>query len=264
MKHISSKENAIYKDALKLTRKKYRDQSGLFLLEGIKALKDETGAAVDVEHVFIDELKYDELSENDAWIIGLEDRTCLLDNRLFRELTDTETSQGVVSVVRKPEISKDDFKKLSSDGNVVVLDRLQDPGNIGTIIRTAEAAGYAGIVAVKGTADIYAPKIVRAAAGSLLRMPVIQCDNARSASELLHEAGKKLTVTCLAGASNCFEVDLTKNIALVIGNEGRGVSREFLDLADIRVMIPMRGRIESLNAAVAAGILMYQSVGGKI
>ena len=94
-------------------------------------------------------------------------------------------------------------------------------------------------------------------------MPVLACENEVEAAELLHELGKKLAVTCLEDAVSCFEADLTGDIALVIGNEGQGVSRDFMELADIRVTIPMKGSIESLNAAVAAGILMYQSVGGK-
>ena len=264
MKHITSRENAIYKETLKLTRKKYRDQSGCFLLEGIKPLKDACQSSAEIERIFIDEEKYNELSENEEWIHELESLICVLDKKLFHGLSDTENSQGMISIVRKPEIGRADLKDLFSDGNVVVLDRLQDPGNIGTIIRTAEAAGYRAVIVIKGTGDIYSPKVVRAAAGSIFRVPVIFCETADAAAELLQETGKKLTVTCLEDAVSCFDIDLTRDIALVIGNEGQGVSSAFIDLADIKVKIPMEGRIESLNAAVAAGILMYQSVGGKI
>ena len=262
MKHITSRENALYKDTLKLTRKKYRDQKGQFLLEGIKVLKDAASTGARIEGVFLDEQRYERFGKEELPAV-FEEQTYLLDSRLFGELSDTEHSQGVVSVAVKPWEDGCSFETLEAGANLVVLDRLQDPGNIGTIIRTAEAAGYAGVIAIKGTGDIYAPKVCRAAAGSLLRMPAVICESAAEAAELLHGLGKKLTVTCLEGATSCFEADLTENIALVIGNEGRGVSRDFMDLADIKVKIPMQGRIESLNAAVAAGILMYQSVGGK-
>ena len=259
MKQITSRENAIYKDVLKLTQKKYRDRSGLFLLEGVKALRDAVQLDFDVRRVFIDAGKINALLAEETWIAELENSICVLDRELFRGLSDTINSQGVVSVIAKPSGSADDMSEAFAGGNVVVLDRLQDPGNIGTIIRTAEAAGYSGVAVIKGTADVYAPKVVRAAAGSLLRMPVVFLEDAASAAELLHEQGKKLTVTSLVDAQDCFEADLRTGIALVIGNEGQGVSQDFLDLADIRVKIPMKGQIESLNAAVAAGILMYQA-----
>ncbi|MBQ6495783.1 MAG: RNA methyltransferase [Firmicutes bacterium] len=246
-----------------MLRKKYRDQSGLFLLEGTKTLRDAAAEGAAIERVFLDAEKYNELSENDGLIAQLDGKICVLDKKLYAQLSDTETSQGMIFSVRKPQPPRD-LKTEVADGNLVVLDRLQDPGNIGTIIRTAEAAGYKGIIAIKGTADLYSPKAARAAAGSLLRMPVLTCDGAQRAAELLHELGKKITVTCLGDAANCFETDLTKDVALVVGNEGQGVSQDFMDLADIRVTIPMNGQIESLNAAVAAGILMYQSVGGNI
>ena len=259
MKQITSKENAIYRDALKLTRKKYRDASGLFLLEGIKPLRDAADMGIRPERVFIDEAKTDEITGQEDWLGKAGFDICSLTGDLFGRLSDTEHSQGVVSVVAKPEYGPDELKEKIAAGNICVLDRLQDPGNIGTIIRTAEAAGYGGIAVIKGTADIYSPKVVRAAAGSLLRMPAVHFETAGSAAELLHGLGKKIMVTCLEDAADYLDADLTQDIALVIGNEGQGVSREFMDLADLKVKIPMKGQIESLNAAVAAGILMYQA-----
>ncbi len=259
MKQITSKENAIYRNALKLTRKKYRDLTGLFLLEGVKPLRDAVAEDIKIESVLIDEARFDELTAQGSWPHEIADSLCVLSSELFRKLSDTEHSKGVVSVVAKPEYSEQKLNSALAEGDIVVLDRLQDPGNIGTIIRTAEAAGYAGIAAIKGTADVYSPKVVRAAAGSLLRMPVVFFEDAGTAAGFLHGLGKKVTVTCLEGAADCFSVDLTRDVALIIGNEGQGVSKDFMDLADVKVKIPMKGQIESLNAAVAAGILMYQA-----
>ena len=130
---------------------------------------------------------------------------------------------------------------------------------MGTIIRTAEAAGYGGALLMAGCTDVYAPKVVRAAAGSLLRMPILQENDIAETAGRLHALHRKIAVTSLEEAQDYRDADLGENVALVIGNEGRGVRQEFLDIADIKIRIPMAGSIESLNAAVAAGILMYQS-----
>lgn len=256
MKTIKSKENSTYKSALKLIKKKYRDETGLYLLEGVKPLADALAMGMDVKSIF--------LCEGTEQVAEFDERLCMmLDKKLFANLSDTDTSQGVIAVAARKTYSPEEFANevsgSSGDGNIVILDRLQDPGNIGTIIRTAEAAGYRGIIVISGSGDVYSPKVVRAAAGSLFRMPVIGAKDAQEAADMVRKMNKKLTVTCLEDAADCFETDLTKDIALVIGNEGRGVSERLMELSDIRVKIPMQGSIESLNAAVAAGILMYQS-----
>lgn len=254
MKTIKSKENSTYKSALKLVKKKYRDETGLYLLEGIKPLADALAMGMDVKTIF--------LCEGIEQEAEFDEKLCMmLDKKLFMNLSDTDTSQGVIAVAARKKYSLEEFadEVSAGSGNIVILDRLQDPGNIGTIIRTAEAAGYRGIIVISGSGDVYSPKVVRAAAGSLFRMPVIGAKDAQEAADMVRKMNKKLTVTCLEDAGNCFETDLTKDIALVIGNEGRGVSERLMELSDIRVKIPMQGSIESLNAAVAAGILMYQS-----
>lgn len=254
MRIITSKDNPIYKKALRLTKKKYRDRENLYLLEGIKPLKDAIRTGIMPETV----LMRQEMDTEAVPELGRK-RTVLLDRELFDKLSETQSSQGIIAVVRKKQYSRTEFAGAVSKGNVLVMDRLQDPGNIGTIIRTAEAAGYKGIVMVSGSGDVYAPKVVRAAAGSLFRMPVINTAGGAEAAELLKEMGKKIIVTHLEAHQSCFEVDMTEDTALVIGNEGSGVSDEFVAASDIMVRIPMEGSIESLNAAVAAGILMYQS-----
>ncbi len=252
MKKISSKDNSIYKSALKLTKKKYRDETGKYLLEGVKPVEDAVNIGIDIDTVFISDGADMKVNLPENITIGLE-------KKLFESLSDTKTTQGVIAVVRKKSYSENEFAEMTAGGNIVVMDRLQDPGNIGTIIRTAEAAGYRGIVMISGSGDVYAPKVVRAAAGSLFRMPVMFMPDASGAAEMFKRLGRKIVVTSLDNSVNCFEADLTEDIALVIGNEGRGVSESFMNCADIKVKIPMEGSIESLNAAVAAGILMYQS-----
>lgn len=245
MKSITSKDNPVYKNALRLLRKKYRDQEEKYLIEGIKPLTDALNAGIEVESIFV-------RGDLDNGIIpDGQYNVNALSGDLFDRLSETETSQGVIAVARKNR-----FK--AGSGGIIILDRLQDPGNIGTIIRTAEAAGFSTIIAVKGTADIYSPKVVRAAAGSLFRMNLVDGMETDKAVGFCREKGLRIIVTSLDGADDCFETDL-KHPAIVIGNEGSGVSREFVEAADKKVKIPMKGEIESLNAAVAAGLIMYES-----
>ncbi len=252
MKIITSKENPIYKNAVRLKRKKYRDETGMYLLEGIKPLEDALDMGIKAVTVF----------EEEGSRLGhrLEgQRKILLSRPLFQALSDTESSQGVIAAVEMRRYDMDGFREAVGGRNVLIMDRLQDPGNIGTIIRTAEAAGYGGIVMMAGSGDVYSPKVVRAAAGSLFRVPVVKIGKTSDAIRLVEKMGKRLAVTCLDGGTDCFEADIASDTALVIGNEGNGVSGQFIDAADVRIKIPMEGSIESLNAAVAAGILMYQS-----
>ena len=252
MKIITSKGNQLYKNALKLKRKKYRDETGMYLLEGIKPLEDALRLGISIETIFVREG-----DGHERLFDGLP--VVITAGELFDALSDTEHSQGVVAVAEKTIYSAEGFRSAAGNGNVLIMDRLQDPGNIGTMIRTAEAAGYGGIVMIAGSSDVYSPKVVRAAAGSLFRVPVIGLGSAVEAIELMRDMGRRIVVTSLDAPCDCFESDMTGSLALVIGNEGSGVSRAFTEAADMKIRIPMEGSIESLNAAVAAGILMYQS-----
>ena len=182
---------------------------------------------------------------------------------MFKNIAQTKTSQGVIAAVRRPVVSPEDIVGSGGPGNFVVLDRLQDPGNIGTIIRTADAAGYDLVIAVKGTADVFSPKTVRAAAGSLFRIPVLFVDTEEELPRFTRAAGKKLTAASPSGSRYYYEEDLSRDIALIVGNEGNGVSRSLMEKADMKIRIPMSGTIESLNASVAAAILMYETVRAK-
>lgn len=250
---ISSRENVLYKRTTKLLRRKYRDETGLYLLEGKKPLTDALGTGIAIEKIFVCDGTDPDLPEE---IVSGQDVTGLTRD-LFEALSDTRHSQGVIAVARQRTLSGEEFCRQASGRHIVVLDRLQDPGNAGTIIRTAEAAGYAGILALKGTTDIYAPKVVRAAAGSLFRVPVMTGVTEDEAIGMMEKGGWLLVTACADAEEDCFCTAPGGPAALVIGNEGRGVSEGLNGRADLRVRIPMEGEIESLNAAVAAGILMY-------
>lgn len=256
MREIRSKDNKIWKRCEQLTMRKYRDRSGLYLIEGENLLDEAIRNHVRIETVLVREDCQKALPPEAA------DKAFLLDARLFDKLAQTVTSQGILAVVAKAEVRKEDFIGLPGS-NFIVLDRLQDPGNIGTILRTADAAGYRLAILMKGTADVYAPKVVRAATGSLFRMPVVSMASTEELVEFTRAAGKKLTATCLDAQRCYYDEDLTHDIALVIGNEGCGVAPALIESSELRIKIPMQGNIESLNAAVAAGVLMYEAMRGK-
>ena len=254
MKVIESKDNRIFKACQKLLQKKYRDREGRYLIEGPNLLGEAPDA--EVEYILISE---DRQSAYPEFLTG-DGRTCIVSSSLFSRLAQTETSQGIAAVVRRRVWSGEELAEVCGPGaNLVVLDRLQDPGNIGTIIRTAEGAGYSAVITIKGTADVFSPKTIRAAAGTVFRIPIVQVGDNRELKALAERLGKKLTVTSLESDNDYFDADLSADTALVIGNEGGGVSAELAEMADIKVKIPMQGKLESLNASVAAGILMYEA-----
>lgn len=256
MREIRSKDNRIVKRCEQLSMRKYRDQFGLYLIEGENLLAEAVKNHARIETVLLREGCQKSLPPQVA------DRTFLVDARIFDKLAQTVTSQGILAIVVKEAARKEDFINLPGS-NFIVLDRLQDLGNIGTILRTADAAGYKLAILMKGTADVYAPKVVRAATGSLFRMPVVSMASAKELAEFTGAAGKKLTATCLDARRWYYDEDLTHDIALIIGNEGNGISRDLIESSDIQIKIPMQGNIESLNAAVAAGVLMYEAMRGK-
>ncbi|MDD6539214.1 MAG: RNA methyltransferase [Firmicutes bacterium] len=252
MKLISSRDNPTYKLALKLTRRKYRDETGTYLLEGVKPLEDAISAGMDIEQIFV--------AEGTGEHNLPEGSTVILERNLFAELSDTRSSQGVIAMVRQQSSEPGRIMKLASgDGGMLVLDRIQDPGNMGTMIRTAEAAAMAGVVLIKGCVDPYSPKVVRAAAGSLFRVPIVQKVETEELLDTARKTGRRVAVTALEGASDYRDAGLGGRDMIVIGNEGQGVSESFIEASDLKIKIPMAGSIESLNAAVAAGILMYES-----
>lgn len=254
MNRIISKDNQIYKLCSKLAFRKYREAFGKYLIEGDRLLDEalKTGQRLDA----VIALEGKKLPEH------LPCKVVFMEKTLFEKLSQTQASQGVLAIVEKTVMGEGDFLKQiqTKSGNVVLLDRLQDPGNIGTILRTADAAGYSGLMTIKGTADLYAPKIVRAAAGSLFRMPVFAADCPKQAVSILKAAGKTILATGFDTELCYYDVDMRNNIGLIIGNEGNGISADLMNMAHQVIRIPMDGNIDSLNAAVAAGILMYESV----
>lgn len=270
MNKITSQDNKTIKLCQQLENKKYRDKFGKYLIEGPNLIEEALKNEVLPEAIIVSESYYErpELTKlcnryQDLKAKEEEHSLFLLEDKLFHRLMQTENTQGIMGIVQKHEYKTDVFFRAqhrSGRGNILVLDRLQDPGNVGTIIRTADAAGYEGILILKGTVDLFSPKVVRACTGSLFRMPYLFVETPEEAVKLLRDYGKKVVSTAFDTEFYYYDVDLSKNVGLVIGNEGNGICQSLIDHSDEVIKIPMSGSIESLNAAVAAAILMYESV----
>lgn len=259
---ISSHDNDKIRLINKLSRKKYRDQQGKFVIEGINLVRAALSKGQHVEFVLIaDDFDYSEIANTLA--VGVDYRNIYLIPRfLFEKISDTENGSGIIAVVDKRSYTLDnlDSLELRRGDNVLVLDRLQDPGNIGTMIRTAVAAGYSIVATIKGTADIYSPKVLRASAGMIFGISVVELADTEEFKKLVSRLDKKIVVTDPREGDPYYECYLTNDIALVIGNEGNGISDEIMESSDVRVNIPMQGEVESLNAAICASLLMYEAI----
>ena len=262
---IKSNDNGRVKLVRKLHTKKGRSEEGKFVAEGINLVRElfERGLKADFvmssKSVFEDEASeahaiLRELAASDDSVI------CVLDDRDFEKISDAEHGIDVLAVVAMPGRDANPAELIGKGSNVLVLDRIQDPGNLGTLVRTAAAAGYAAVLALKGTADIYSPKVLRATAGTVFDIPFVYVDSEEDLMTILRACDKKLAVSDVRSGTAYYDADMKRDIALVIGNEGSGVTDTLLDMADIRVTLPMKGGVESLNAAVAGALLMYESV----
>lgn len=251
---ITSRDNKTLKLIRSLKQKKGRGETGLYFAEGVRLTEEALAwAGAQVEFLLLSQ-PYAE--ENGAWVRAMEAEgrpVYIAGEKLFREACDTEAPQGIGAVLRMPEPLEPEWDSMRY---VLVLDGVAEPGNLGTIIRTAEAAGVDCICLLRGCADPYNPKAVRAAMGSLFRMRVLS----RLEPEMLgalRAHGYAVTAAALRNSVPIGEAGGCEKRALLIGSEAFGVSEAALHYADESVRIPMAGHVESLNAAVAAGIAMY-------
>lgn len=258
MEYIESKDNLLIKDIRKLKEKRYRVSSNMFLVEGFRFVEEALDSGFEVVNIFISargEPKY----ENSCMKNKLQRNTKVysVSDSLFKNICDTDNPQGIIASVRnKPlEIKYD-------NGFYMLADKIQDPGNMGTIIRTAHAAGALGVIITKGTVDIYNEKTLRATMGSIFKIPIIY-DKDLTLVQKLKNSGFKLVTSSLDTDKNFYDVDLKEKVIISVGNEGNGISGEVYEICDFKIKIPMPGGAESLNAAVAASIMMYEVVRQK-
>ncbi|WP_247933025.1 TrmH family RNA methyltransferase [Streptococcus mitis] len=240
---ITSKANSVVKNAKKLHQKKYRKSA--YLIEGWHLFEEAVQAGVTIEKVFALESYRDQLAAFP--------QTIWVSEEILRDLADTQTPQGIVAVIQKEEEGLLDF----SQGKYLFLEDVQDPGNVGTMIRTADAAGFTGVIVSDKSADIYSLKTLRSMQGSHFHLPIYRLPVATFVEEAKKSNLPLLATTLSRESKDYRELSSLENFVLVMGNEGQGISSVMAESADQLVHISMKGRAESLNVAVAAGILMF-------
>jgi len=262
---INSQENINIKEVRSLSMKKQRDAKGVFVVEGVRAVRDafEAGADVKVEKLFLSEkvLNSGDLGAKIMDNLSTLENVFLVREELFSKISGTETPQGVLAVVRQPRYDIDSI--IMNANFVVVLENIQDPGNLGTIIRTADAVGADIVLLTNGCVDIYNAKVVRSTMASLFHVPVGRMIGIEQCYLDLKSAGFRIIATKGEGVQSYLDTDFSGKVAIVVGNEANGLTQEAIEQADLCVGIPMHGKADSLNVAVAAGILMYEKIASR-
>lgn len=261
MQVITSKDNEQIKNIKKLKDKKYRDEMHKYIIEGVKIVEEAIQEHSNIESVVICEecLSQNLISQKLMYEIAKQD--CIyVSSKVFNSITDVSNPQGILAIVNKSEKQK----RINYDEDIiVVLDGIQDPGNLGTILRTVDSANLKQIVITKETADVFNSKVVRSTMGAIFRVNVIQSEDIVKDLKKMKEHGFDVVVTSLDTNDSIYDINYMKKV-IVIGNEANGVSKQVQEIADNKVIIPMFGKTESLNASVAAGIMIYEYVRAKL
>lgn len=251
---ITSLSNGQIKNIIQLNQKtKARRELGLFVAEGRKMFREAPGSWISRVYVMESLADDRELMEQ---IHPFPHE--IVSDSVFRQMSDTQTPQGVLTLLKTPSYTLTDMFQ-GEHPLVMVLEDLQDPGNAGTIFRTAEGAGVNGIILTKKSVDVTNPKVIRSTMGSIYRMPYVYVENVASLKEELSFRKIRSYAAHLDGKNTYDGEDYRNGSAFFIGNEGNGLSQEAAEAADCLIRIPMCGQVESLNAAMAAGILMYEA-----
>ena len=266
LRRIEGRHNALVKELRQAFAHAERAEDGSCAIEGLRIVEEAIRSGLRFSAVFFRESSQDR-AERLLPQIGAQVETLLLPDKLFDSLVPSESPQGVAALVRLKEFSLDDVVETErlQVGPIVVLTGLQDPGNLGTILRSSEAFGSAGVVLGEGTVSPFNSKVIRASAGSVFRLPVIH-GHAKSASAKVEEVSEKLrakSVRLIATSSHkgtpLDQADLKNAVAIFFGNEGAGLSREVMSKMDEVIVIPHTAQVESLNAGVAASIVLYEA-----
>lgn len=255
---ITSKENELIKHIKLLEKKKVRDEYSEYVLEGIKVLREAIEENVEIVKLIISEEK-----QYDIEFIKIidkieDDKIVYVTKNIFKYLSETVTPQGILGIAKKKECKFDIY-----DDTIFMLDNIQDPGNLGTIIRSLDSCGLKQLILSENTVDCYNGKVVRSSMGAIFRVDIYENQNLIEKIQELKALGYRIIITSLDTNKTHFDIDYKKTV-IVIGNESNGVSKEIKDLADEKIKIPMLGKTESLNASVAASVIMYEIVRRKL
>lgn len=248
---ITSKDNEIIKNIKKLKEKKYRIDS--YIVEGIKMVKEAINENQEIALIAIrEDFKIDFDTKNTKIVT--------ISNKIFNDISDVKTPQGILAVIKKNQNNQIE----TNQEYILALDSLQDPGNMGTIIRTADSANINQIIINKTTVDPYSPKVIRSTMGAIYRTNIIEVEDLKTTLKEMKSKGFQIITTDLKATQSIYDINYNNKTVVVIGNEANGVSQEILQIADKKVIIPMLGKTESLNASIAASIMIYEYVRQKI
>lgn len=251
-KYITSVQNPLIKMIIELQNKKSaRKKEKLFIVEGMRSVNEIPEHFKVAYYVTTEHFNQNQLPrlEEGKWIIVTEE--------IYKIISGTESPQGIMAVVQIPSVVLKDLQS-EEKGFYLVLENLQDPGNLGTIIRTAHAFGAKAVLITKGSVDLYSPKVVRSTMGSLFHIPICIDYEIQEYISYLQKLEIPIYVTALEEAKPIFHINFNNPLAIVIGNEGNGISDYLKETADYKMMIPMPGGSESLNASVATSICIYE------
>ena len=250
---IESKDNTLFKYTKKLKERKHRAKENKYIIEGFRLVQEAFKAKCNIEYIIVNESGKEKVED---YLSEYMDNIKIYEmkNELFSQLSSTENTQGIVAIAN----INNSISDINGDF-YLLCDKVQDPGNLGTIIRTAHAAGVNAVILTKGTVDIYNDKTIRSTMGSIFYIPIIY-DNDLSLLKKLKDEGFSFVATSLEESKNFFEEDLSGKVILSVGNEGNGISEEIFELADKKVKIPMPGGAESLNVGVATSIILFEKV----
>ncbi len=261
MQVISSKDNELIKHIKKLKDKKHRDESNEYIIEGVKLIEEAVKEKARIKKIIVceDTTRTYEIPTHIMYEIAKYE--CVyVTNKVFASITQVTNPQGIMAIIEKGDTNVQiDY----TQDIIVALDDVQDPGNLGTILRTVDSIGLNQIIVSKGTADAFNSKVVRSTMGAIFRVKIIEVENLPQAIKEMRKHHFKLMVTSLQTENSIYDIKFNKKI-IVIGNEANGVSKEIQEMADEKAKIPMLGKTESLNASVAAGVVMYEYVRQKL
>lgn len=253
---ISSSANPQIKNIIQLQKKsRARAEQGAFVTEGIKMFEESKSGGYLIKAYASESFYEEKQKEDNGYFNGFPYE--IVSDGVLKEASDTLTPQGIMAVVRKPVY---DLDKIISgpDANLILLEDIRDPGNLGTILRTAEGAGVTGIILSKTSVDMYNPKVIRSTMGAIYRMPFIYAEDFRETLIRIKQRDISVYAAHLNAKKAYDEINYKTKCGILIGNEANGLSDEIAAMSDEYIKIPMSGSVESLNAAIAAAVLMYE------
>lgn len=253
---ISSTSNSQVKQVIALqTKAKVRREQHQFVVEGLRLTAEVPVDRLERLYVTQEFLQEHPEAVTSEQTLPYE----VVTEQVLKAMSDTQNPQGILGVVRQQEYTIEEMCRGKKAPMLLILENIQDPGNLGTMMRTAEAAGVAGVVMSRDTVDIYNPKVVRSTMGAIFRLPFAYVDSLDGVMEQCKELGITTYAAHLGGRNNYDKEDYSTGCAFLIGNEGNGLTEQLAEQADILVKIPMAGKAESLNAGVAAAVLVYEA-----